>query len=607
MQAGERRFARRLEQFLENDYLCYYDLPVGKRQRYSDFIILNPRRGLLLLEVKDWKLDTIVDLDPKRVTINTPSGQTTTQNPIEQVRQCTYALIDELKKDSQLIHHSGKYKGNLIFPYGFGVVLSNITRKMFDDSGFSDIFPSHLVICKDEMVESADAEEFQKRLWDMFNYQFAKPISLPQLKRIRWHLFPEIRINTGVQTDLFVTDISSPSGDSKSLIPEVVRVMDMQQEQLARSIGNGHRVIHGVSGSGKTLILGYRSLYLAQSLEKPILVLCYNITLAAHLRQVMIDKGVEDKVNVYHFHDWCKQQLKMYHIDLLKSDKPIYERQVDTIINATESGRIPKGQYGAIMIDEGHDFLPEWLKLISGMVNPETNSLLLLYDDAQSIYNNKTKLDFTLSSVGIQARGRTTILRLNYRNTKEIINFAYHFASKYFKSEEGDEDHIPLIKPKTTGRKGMPPLAGVYSSFDEEIKRIIFVFRSLNSKRSIPWSDMCVTYRNKEHGRKIQLALINAGIPSQWLNDSQSKKKYNSTENSVCIMTMHSSKGLEFPVVAVSSVGYLPSKNTDKVSEAKLLYVAMTRSTEILLITSHKRNEFYNELTGDDKTVVAVC
>ena len=607
MQAGERRFARRLEQFLENDYLCYYDLPVGKRQRYSDFIILNPRRGLLLLEVKDWKLDTIVDLDPKRVTINTPSGQTTTQNPIEQVRQCTYALIDELKKDSQLIHHSGKYKGNLIFPYGFGVVLSNITRKMFDDSGFSDIFPSHLVICKDEMVESADAEEFQKRLWDMFNYQFAKPISLPQLKRIRWHLFPEIRINTGVQTDLFVTDISSPSGDSKSLIPEVVRVMDMQQEQLARSIGNGHRVIHGVSGSGKTLILGYRSLYLAQSLEKPILVLCYNITLAAHLRQVMIDKGVEDKVNVYYFHDWCKQQLEIYHIDLLKSDKPIYERQVDTIINATESGRIPKGQYGAIMIDEGHDFLPEWLKLISGMVNPETNSLLLLYDDAQSIYNNKTKLDFTLSSVGIQARGRTTILRLNYRNTKEIINFAYHFASKYFKSEEGDEDHIPLIKPKTTGRKGMPPLAGVYSSFDEEIKRIIFVFRSLNSKRSIPWSDMCVTYRNKEHGRKIQLALINAGIPSQWLNDSQSKKKYNSTENSVCIMTMHSSKGLEFPVVAVSSVGYLPSKNTDKVSEAKLLYVAMTRSTEILLITSHKRNEFYNELTADDKTIVAVC
>ena len=39
--------------------------------------------------------------------------------------------------------------------------------------------------------------------------------------------------------------------------------MDLQQEQLARSLGDGHRVIHGVAGSGKTLILGYRAEQLA--------------------------------------------------------------------------------------------------------------------------------------------------------------------------------------------------------------------------------------------------------------------------------------------------------------------------------------------------------
>ena len=42
--------------------------------------------------------------------------------------------------------------------------------------------------------------------------------------------------------------------------------MDLQQEQLARSMGEGHRVIHGVAGSGKTMILGYRAQYLAQAL-----------------------------------------------------------------------------------------------------------------------------------------------------------------------------------------------------------------------------------------------------------------------------------------------------------------------------------------------------
>jgi superfamily I DNA/RNA helicase len=62
------------------------------------------------------------------------------------------------------------------------------------------------------------------------------------------------------------------------------------------------------------------------------------------------------------------------------------------------------------------------------MVDPATNSLLLFYDDAQSIYRNRSALKFGLASVGIQAQGRTTILKLNYRNTREISDFAYRLA-----------------------------------------------------------------------------------------------------------------------------------------------------------------------------------
>ena len=69
MQAGERRFARLLESHLEDDYLCWYEMPVGFRQRYSDFIVLHPSRGVLLLEVKDWKLDTIQSIDKAAVTL----------------------------------------------------------------------------------------------------------------------------------------------------------------------------------------------------------------------------------------------------------------------------------------------------------------------------------------------------------------------------------------------------------------------------------------------------------------------------------------------------------------------------------------------------------
>jgi hypothetical protein len=53
---GERRFAERLRSLLEDDYLCWYDVPIGPRYQHPDFPILHPARGILVLEVKDWRV-----------------------------------------------------------------------------------------------------------------------------------------------------------------------------------------------------------------------------------------------------------------------------------------------------------------------------------------------------------------------------------------------------------------------------------------------------------------------------------------------------------------------------------------------------------------------
>ena len=100
--------------------------------------------------------------------------------------------------------------------------------------------------------------------------------------------------------------------DAEAPLPDIMRVMDLQQEQLARSLGDGHRVIHGVAGSGKTMILGYRAEYLAQAStasSKPILILCFNEPLGVKLHSVMQAKGLGGKVHVRHFHKWCRDQL----------------------------------------------------------------------------------------------------------------------------------------------------------------------------------------------------------------------------------------------------------------------------------------------------------
>lgn len=49
MTPGERRLADRLEQKLDDDYLLWYDVPVGPKQTHPDFVVIHPRRGILIL------------------------------------------------------------------------------------------------------------------------------------------------------------------------------------------------------------------------------------------------------------------------------------------------------------------------------------------------------------------------------------------------------------------------------------------------------------------------------------------------------------------------------------------------------------------------------
>jgi superfamily I DNA/RNA helicase len=477
-------------------------------------------------------------------------------------------------------------------PYGFGVVLSNITRQQFDCTDLPLVLPEHQVICKDEMDEAVDPEVFQKRLWDMFNVRFGQHLTLPQVDRVRWHLFPEIRI--AEQSDIFGKRNENEDVDAD--IPDIVKVMDLEQERLARSLGAGHRVIHGVAGSGKTMILGYRCLYLAKFLHKPILVLCYNITLATRLKSLMQQYNLTEKVDVYHFHDWCGEMLRRYHVAIPESSGKIFDRMVDGVIKAVEKQRIPGGQYGAVLVDEGHDFKPEWLRLVADMLDPDTNTLLLLYDDAQSIYRSKSDLGFSLSSVGIQARGRTTILKLNYRNTEEILRFAYQFVSHYIKPCESHQDIVPVVEPSTAGRRGPLPVVKLVRSFDEECSVIVGLFRKLHEQRGVAWADMCVTYSQRWMGKELARRFMDAEIPVAWLCNSKAKRQFRPEAERVKLMTMHSSKGLEFGTVAACGVGYMASSSERVEEDAKLLYVAMTRATHNLLITATQKTEFTEKL-----------
>lgn len=577
MTSGENRFSRRLESKLDDDYLCWYDVSIGEKTRHPDFVVLHPSRGLLILEVKDWRLSTIQSMDKQHVALLTERGIVHQLNPLEQARQYMFAITTKLERDPKLVFPVGSLKGKPFFPYGHGVVLSYITRRQFDANNMGDVIPPHLVICQDEMLEDVDPEAFQKRLWDMFPYKFTMNLSSVQIDRIRWHMFPEVRIQT--QADLFATE------EEAIQIPDLLRVMDLQQEQLARSLGDGHRVIHGVAGSGKTMILGYRAEYLAKTSQHPVLVLCYNKSLAGKLASIMDAKGLQDNVHVVNFHAWCVRQLKAFQIEQPAKTGTLdtfFDACVEKMIEAVDQGLIPKAQYSAILIDEGHDFKPEWFKLVVKMLNPESNSLLVMYDDAQSIYRSRKKPRYSFSSVGIQAQGRTTILKLNYRNTAQILAVARAFAGDLLTETQLDDDQAPVVPPMSAGRHGAKPSLTKLPHLKAEADAIAQRLRDAN-KTGTPWRDMAVLYRRNEIGRTLTEALRMKDIPCQWQGDRRAGVDH--LHDSVKLITMHSSKGLEFPLVCIPSFGASPAKGEEETDEGQLLYVAMTRATHELVMT----------------------
>jgi hypothetical protein len=581
---GERRVLHQLKRCLEDDYLVWHNVPIGAKARQPDFVILSPRWGVLLLEVKHWRLNSIRAANRDSIELERNGQRLTTANPLRQARDYTHELIDLMQRDAALIHADGAFAGKLLFPYGYGVVFSNIRGTEIAGTDFEIVFPAHRALLRDDLDETLPADEFQRRLWGLFTVHYPHTLSLPQRDRVRWHLFPEIRLQA--QAALAFGD----EGDSPEL-PDLLQVMDLQQEQIARTLGEGHRVIHGAAGSGKTMILVFRAQHLAATArpERPILVLCYNRALADRIDALLRQRGLDERVQVRTFHSWCKDVVNSYqlHVPRTADTNAHYAALADTVRRAIDTKRVPAGQYTALLIDEAHDFEDAWLRMASQMVSAETNSLLVLYDDAQSIYQPKRR-KFSFASVGIDARGRSSILRLNYRNTAEVLALAVHCARQLLTrppAEEGGEDEMPLVEPASAGRRGPLPLLIEAASEREEAELVAERIHAAYSEGAA-LDEIAVLARAKFVLEPIERALHRRGLATQSMA-SQAFRRFDWTQPSVKLLTLHSAKGLEFPQVFIAGLQLLPMRDEALDDAVRLLYVAMTRSTHRLVLSAH--------------------
>lgn len=197
---GEKRVFKVLESLLPDDYCVWYDVRIN--ERYPDFIILGPDLGILVLEVKDWQLESILNADIENFYLSTSGVH---KNPLKQARDYMNILVNELKQDKNLIQSEGKYKGNLSFTYGHGVIFTNIDKNSFK-SRFNQVISDQFIIYGDDLQTIEDNLD-KKALMDKLKVMFIRRFNFKPLNNIAMRSIKNCIGQTISESELKLVDL----------------------------------------------------------------------------------------------------------------------------------------------------------------------------------------------------------------------------------------------------------------------------------------------------------------------------------------------------------------------------------------------------------------
>jgi Superfamily I DNA and RNA helicases len=581
---GEKRVFKILRDELPDDCLVWYEPNV--KGLYPDFIILSPTLGLLILEVKGWTAKQILRASDQFFEIQQNDSKIESQpSPLRQAKSYQDALIQKLKGYSILSQDDGDYQGKLAFPVGVGAILTNITEAQARDENIYPLLEKPQAVYRDELLDWDGIGErtLLKRLSDMFTVRFKfMALADDQISTIKGIIHPEVAIRSEP-----AKSTSVPEGIVLKPDATIIKTLDIKQEQLARSINSGHRLFCGVAGSGKTLILLSRAKALAHELfPKRILILCFNVTLAAYLRSLIDDSDplYQERITACHFHEWAKSILGRLPNPRLFEDGD-YDGEIgDRLLTALEE--LPLEQrWDAIFVDEAHTFAPSWFRCcVAALKSPEDGDLMIVSDGSQSLYERQK---FSWKSVGIKAQGRTRKLNQNYRNTQEILSAAWNVVqSVSAKDDDTDEDDVafPIVEPCAALRTGQRPLLHLAANRQGEVESAIAQIQKLLIK-GYESKDIAIIYRYKARYEQepfdfLTEQLEQLGMGYYWVN--QDKREYSNRRPGVRIITAKSSLGLEFKAVLILWVQQFGVGN--EAEGRRELYVSMTRAQEVLYL-----------------------
>jgi hypothetical protein len=261
-------------------------------------------------------------------------------------------------------------------------------------------------------------------------------------------------------------------------------------------------------------------------------------------------------------------------------------------------GKQARAPFDFAVVDEAQDISVAHLKFFAALGGKRANALFFAGDLGQRIFQQP----FSWRSLGVDVRGRSKTLRVNYRTSHQIRTQSDRLLAPEVSdadgNTEGRSDTVSVFN-------GAVPTVLIFANEDEEIAAV-GAWLAERAKEGVATHEFGVFVRSQKELERARAAVEKAGLPFEVLDE-----KGTGSGAQVSISTMHLAKGLEFRAVAVIACDdeVIPlQERIEKVTEDSdlqevydterhLLYVACTRARDYLLVTSvEPASEFLDDL-----------
>jgi len=493
---SERVVYDKLSRELRDQYHVFHDfmwddpsLEDSKTAGQIDFVIVQPERGFVTLEVKGGRCN----YNPEYRSWNSldrEGAKHQISDPFEQSRIASRIICKLLLKQPAF---SDKY-----IPHRHAVLFPDCVFKKRDiraDMHAWQLLDQESLYNLDKSIDLLFHDAFPK---GQIKGDYGRQI-LVGIKQ----LYGDRTLKGQTPSSLRIRQISD----------KIIALTDHQMEVLQLLREQKRVLIRSCAGSGKTTLAVHKAKILAEQGNKVLLV-CFNKPLSQHLKQ---ECEMQPLIKVGSFHDLCFEWMEEIGVEVAVEDTNEWWSDTFPNIVADQIDAI-RHRFDAIVVDEGQDFKDAyWVLLEMLLVNPDKSVFYIFADANQNIYQGTASYPMTTSPV---------FLDRNIRNTNEV------FAAVKHACELPDE-----VKP--SGVSG-PDVQLISYSTDDDMLRVITKLLQRVTAEGMKPSDIVILGTKSQRRTTLKYGTKIGPFKLVEVNEST---------NDIVTMTVHRYKGLESPVV----------------------------------------------------------